>query len=332
MSEKFSGKIINGKYRLVSLLGQGGMGEIYLAEQLDTEGRPLRQIALKMVSPQVSDDPDVSKRALQEMRIAASLRNAHWVQLFDVGRAEDGRHYFVMEIVRGVTLKEVLDRERSLTVSRTVAIASQICEALSEAHDSAHIVHRDLKPSNIFIEQREGHDFVKVGDFGIAKPLEENATSLTHTGQFVGTPRYMSPEQLSGNTVDGRADLYARGCLLYEMLVGHPPFTGELVTLVSQHLNREPPQLPTALPPGIRQLVHQLLAKKPEDRPPDALSVKRALEGALVGFEDQYIRIVTETHSPPPQGVNSLSQNRPAPPPLDPTFIRLIFTFECPPS
>lgn len=289
MAQEAFGKIIGGKYRLRSLLGKGGMGIVYRAEQLDVEGQPLREVALKMIQLEFSRDPNLSRRFLREVRVAASLRSPNALIVYDSGLTQEGQPYFAMELVRGPTLREVLQREKILPVERVVSIIGQVCKALAEAHSlSESVVHRDLKPENIFLEKREGQDWVKIGDFGIAKVLEKYTRKLTRPGAPPGTPRYMAPEQWAGKEVDGRTDLYALGVMMYEMLAGKPPFSdsGGRQALMDKHLRAAPPPLPTSIPVGIRTLVtQQLLAKTPQERPSDALSVRRALETALVGRE-----------------------------------------------
>ncbi len=291
MPDDFVGQLIDRKYRLLSVLGRGGMGVVYRAEQLDADGHPFREVALKTLLPHVSADSDFARRFLQEVRVTAQLDSLHAVAVHDCGRDGDGQLYYTMELVRGQTLKEVLQEQGNLAVERAIGIASQICTVLAEAHGLPDpVVHRDLKPANIFIEQRQGQERVKIGDFGIAKVLSEHTTGLTQTGQAsLGTPRYMAPEQWLGEAADGRTDLYALGVMLYEMLTGYPPFTGEdgLQALMMQHVHKPPPPLPASIAPGLRILVEQLLAKLPQERPPDALSVRRALETALDKEEER---------------------------------------------
>lgn len=293
MAQEAFGKIIGGKYRLRSLLGKGGMGIVYRAEQLDVEGQPLREVALKMIQLEFSRDPNISRRFLREVRVAASLRSPTALIVHDSGLTQEGQLYFAMELVRGPTLREILQREKVLPVERVVSIIGQVCEALAEAHSlSEPVVHRDLKPENIFIEKRDGRDWVKIGDFGIAKVLEKYTRKLTRPGAPPGTPRYMAPEQWAGKEVDGRTDLYALGIMMYEMLTGKPPFSdsGGRQALMDKHLREAPPPLPASIPVGIRTLVQQLLAKTPQERPPDALSVRRALGTALVGEKGRKLK------------------------------------------
>ena len=288
MAPEAFGQIIGGKYRLLSILGKGGMGIVYRAEQLDAAGQPLRQVALKMIQPEFSQNPNLSLRFLREVHIAAQLRSPHAVVMYDSGRAQEGQLYFVMEFVQGSTLREMLQREKIIPVERVVSIIGQVCEALAEAHGLPEsVVHRDLKPENIFIERREGQDWVKISDFGIAKVLEKYTQKLTRPGAPPGTPRYMAPEQWVGKDVDGRTDLYALGIMMYEMLTGKPPFSesGGRQALMDRHMREAPPPLPDSIPMGVRTQVMGLLAKSPQERPSDALSVRRALETALVDEE-----------------------------------------------
>ena len=162
------------------------------------------------------------------MRVTARLRNPHTITVHDTGQSEVGQLYYAMELVEGPTLRGVLRRFEPLPVGRVVSIIGQVCEALAEAHGLPEpVVHRDLKPGNIFIENRQGQEWVKVGDFGIAKVVGEHSSGLTHTSASPGTPRYMAPEQWKGKAIDGRADLYAVGVMLYELLTGRAPFAGE---------------------------------------------------------------------------------------------------------
>jgi uncharacterized protein len=282
-------KLIGDKYRVVALLGQGAMGVVYRAEQLDVEGHVLREVALKTMRPEFSRDPDFSKRFLREVRVAARLRSAHTVTIYDSGRDDIGQLYYTMEIIKGQTLKEILQSQGTLSVERVVRIVSQICDALAEAHGLPEpIVHRDIKPANIFLEEHQGEDRVKVGDFGIAKVLGEETSNLSHTGVSPGTPRYMAPEQWRGEVTDARSDLYALGVMTYEMFTGGAPFvaTDGPMALMYQHLEGAPRPLPDAIPVGIRLQVEKMLAKAPQQRPANATIIRRAFEQALASSEE----------------------------------------------
>src|SRR4030095_5426642 len=248
-------KLIGDKYRVVALLGQGAMGVVYRAAQLDVEGHVLREVALKTMRPEFSRDPDFSKRFLREVRVAERLRSAHTVTIYDSGRDDIGQLYYTMEIIKGQTLREILQSQGTLSVERVVRIVSQVCDALAAAHGLPEpIVHRDIQPANIFLHEHQGEDWVKVGDFGIAKILGEETSNLSHTGVSPGTPRYMAPEQWRGEVVDARSDLYALGVMIYEMFTGGAPFvaTDGPMALMYQHLEGAPRPLPDAIPVGIR--------------------------------------------------------------------------------
>src|ERR1044071_377023 len=216
---------------------------------------------------------------MREARTMARLRHPRAAIIFDAGHLADGRPFIVMEYVEGSTLAETLGREGPFAPERAVRVAAEICDVLSEAH-ALGIVHRDLKPSNIMLNERG----VCVLDFGVAKVL---ATSVdaTHThattgsGVIVGTPRYMSPEQCLGQRIGARSDLYSLGVLLYEMLTGRPPFTDPLASAVLvKQATAAPPPLPKLRPELPRSLVvavHTLLAKRPDDRPPNARAAQK---------------------------------------------------------
>ncbi|HEU4768557.1 MAG TPA: serine/threonine-protein kinase, partial [Pyrinomonadaceae bacterium] len=231
----------------------------------------------------------VADRFLREARTMAKLHHQHAAMIFDAGSLPDGRHFIVMEFVEGETLSQALAREGRFPASKAVNIATQICEVLEEAHRLG-IVHRDLKPSNILLGPRG----VCVLDFGVAKVLAASAESTatcfsTGSGQLVGTPRYMSPEQCLGQRVGARSDLYSLGVLLYEMLAGRPPFIDPLQSalLVKQATAPAPPlpRLRQDIPRPLALAVHTFLAKRPEDRPRTAALAKSILERSLTQAE-----------------------------------------------
>ena len=310
--EESPGRIIDRKYRLVSELGRGAMGVVYRVEQLDVEGRPQRQVALKTMRLEAFSDPEFSQRFLREIRVAMQLHGRHTVTVYDSGKDEKGQLYYTMELVQGQTVQALLRQHRILSTEHVVRLACHICEGLAEAHGLPEpVVHRDLKPANIFVEQQHGQEWAKIGDFGIAKMLGDQTAGLTRPGELHGTPLYMAPEQWLGKDVDHRADLYALGIIIYEMLTGKVPFTAEqgLQSLIYQHLQQPPPALPGAVPGGIRTLVQRLLAKTPQDRPIDALSVRRALEAALTDEDVGDTIVIGEDPAPPPL----VTKNQPLP-------------------
>jgi serine/threonine protein kinase len=275
-------QFIAGRFRIEREIGTGGMGTVYLATHLGLE----RPVAVKIIKREFVGDPDVADRFLREARTMAKLHHHHAAMIFDAGNLPDGRHFIVMEFVEGETLSQLLAREGRFAPSRAVEIATQICDVLEEAHRLG-IIHRDLKPSNILLGKRG----VCVLDFGVAKVLASSAESTathasTGSGQLIGTPRYMSPEQCLGQRVGARSDLYSLGVLLYEMLAGRPPFVDPLQSalLVKQATMPAPPlpRLRQDIPRSLALAVHSLLAKRPEDRPRTAAAAKALLERSLV--------------------------------------------------
>ena len=274
-------QFIAGRFRIEREIGTGGMGTVYLATHLGLE----RPVAVKIIRREFAGDADVAERFLREARTMAKLRHPHAAMIFDAGNLPDGRHFIVMEFVEGETLSQALAREGRFSFTQAVGIATQICDVLEEAHRIG-IIHRDLKPSNILLGKRG----VCVLDFGVAKVLASSAEStFTHastgSGQLIGTPRYMSPEQCLGQRVGARSDLYSLGVLLYEMLAGRPPFVDPLQSalLVKQATAPAPPlpRLRQDIPRPLALAVHGLLAKRPEDRPRTAAMAKMLLERSL---------------------------------------------------
>jgi serine/threonine protein kinase len=271
-------QFIAGRFRVECEIAKGGMGTVYRATHLGLE----RSVAVKIIKSEYADDTDVADRFLREARTMAKLRHPRAAMIFDAGNLPDGRHFIIMEFIEGTTLSEVLAREGRFSAERAVNIAIQICDVLAEAHQLG-IIHRDLKPSNIMLNERG----VCVLDFGVAKVLASTADATTSqastgSGQIIGTPRYMSPEQCLGQRVGARSDLYSLGVVLYEMLAGRAPFVDHLpsVVLVKQ-ATAPPPPLPTLrpdLPRSLALAVHTLLAKRSEDRPQSAAATRALLE------------------------------------------------------
>ena len=274
-------QFIAGRFRIEREIGTGGMGTVYLATHLGLE----RPVAVKIIRREFAGDADVADRFLREARTMAKLHHPNAAMIFDAGNLPDGRHFIVMEFVEGETLSQALARQGRFSAAQAVQIATQICDVLEEAHRLG-IIHRDLKPSNILLGKRG----VCVLDFGVAKVLASSAESTathasTGSGQIVGTPRYMSPEQCLGQRVGARSDLYSLGILLYEMLAGRPPFVDPLQSalLVKQATAAAPPlpRLRQDIPRPLALAVHTLLAKRPDDRPRTAALAKLLLERSL---------------------------------------------------
>jgi len=273
------GKILGGKYRLVRLLGAGGMGEVYEAQH-ELIGR---RFAIKFLHPQLASNTEVVARFQREAQAAGGLENENIAAVVDAGTADDGAPYLVMEYLDGEDLAHLLVRGGALPLSRAVFIMIQACRGLAAAH-SRGIVHRDLKPENLYICRRnDGSDLVKVLDFGIAKLHTGRAsTSLTQTGTTMGTPYYMSLEQARGaKEVDHRTDIYALGVILYEMLSGAKPHPGESYNAILYHvLTQEPAPLDSMrpdLPPSLSAIVQKTMAREPGDRYASVAELMEAL-------------------------------------------------------
>jgi serine/threonine-protein kinase len=265
---------LTGRYAVDRELGRGGMAFIFLARDLRHE----RLVALKVLRPELSPSLG-AERFLREIRLAAALQHPHILPLFDSGEA-DGLLYYVMPYVEGESLRTRLDREGQLPIEGALKIAREVADALQYAHDR-DVVHRDIKPENILLSG----DHALVADFGIARAIRAaGGLKLTDTGLAVGTPVYMSPEQATGQAqVDGRADIYALGCLVYEMLSGSPPFTGPSAQAVMARHSVDPvPPLATvrAVPAALERAVFKALAKSPADRWTSAAAFAEALSVA----------------------------------------------------
>jgi serine/threonine protein kinase len=260
------------------------MGVVYRAEHT-LIGRP---VALKLLHPDLARNPQAVDRFFREARAANEIANPHIVEVTDFGRTDDDANFLVMEFLTGIGLSRVLEQQGALSPKRAVHIALQIAEGLSAAHQKG-VIHRDLKPGNIQLIERNGDsEFVKIMDFGIAKITETN-TNLTKTGMILGSPAYMSPEQASGKPVDHRTDIYAMGIILYEMLIGRPPFVGDSPTqILVAHVTQEPSpprSLNAQVPEPLEQLVLHCLAKEASGRPETMAQVAERLKAWYDGSE-----------------------------------------------
>ncbi len=249
-SMSFEGVVLDGKYRLVSMLGKGGMGSVWRAEHLSLQA----PIAVKLIDPGIAEMPEALERFNREAKAAAALRSPHVVQILDYGvDTTTGAPFIAMELMEGESLADRLDRVGCLSPNATARIITHVARALSKAH-AAGIVHRDLKPDNIFLIKNEDEEIAKVLDFGIAKSESHSVGSATATGAVMGTAYYMSPEQISGSrTVDYRTDLWALGVIAYECLTGKRPFVAETLGGMALRICTEPisrPSLVGMVPAG----------------------------------------------------------------------------------
>jgi eukaryotic-like serine/threonine-protein kinase len=254
------GAVVGGRFRIEEILGAGGMGVVVVATHLELGNR----VAIKFLRDELLRFPDLVERFIREARAAARLRTEHICRVLDVNRLESGAPYIVMEVLEGTDLARII-AQRPVPAALAVHYVLQACVALAEAH-AAGIVHRDLKPANLFITHRlDGSELVKVLDFGIAKAISDEA-SLTHTKVTMGSPGYMSPEQLeSARDVDARTDLWALGVTLYQLISGRLPFWAPSATEVAIKITSEPPA-PIELDPGLRGVVLRCLEKSPSRR------------------------------------------------------------------
>jgi len=275
-----------GSYRLIERLGRGGMGEVWRAShQLLARGAAIKFIRPEALSGVHGDADTMLKRFEREARYTASLTSAHTVDLYDFGATDDGRFYYVMELLDGLDCDGLVRRFGALPPARVVHLLAQVCESLDEAH-TKNLIHRDVKPANIYV-CRSGNrfDFVKVLDFGLVThggaPADD--AHLTLPDQAVGTPQFMPPEVALGKEIDGRTDLYALGCVAYWLATGRPVFVGEsLYDVIAQHMHASPDppssHSPHPLPPELDALILACLEKDPERRPGTARELARRLQ------------------------------------------------------
>jgi len=285
-----------GSYRLVSCLGHGGMGEVWRGEHRLL----MREAAIKLIKPQ-QEDPEkmdeLKARFRREAEALSALRSRHTIELFDYGVADDGTFFFVMELLDGMDLESLVARHGAQPAARVVPLLIQACASLAEAHDGG-LVHRDIKPPNLFIcRAADEVDVVKVLDFGLVRGVARgdlggavdlvqgiglSAGKLTSSGGALGTPGYMAPEQALGREVDGRADLYALGCVAVFLLTGRPLYGHEnpyqrLMASLTDDIPDLGARIPGGAPEGLLSLLYACLGKKPEQRPDNARTLAKAL-------------------------------------------------------
>ena len=283
MARRMIGEVV-GSYRVISRLGQGGMGVVYVAEHALLGSRAV----VKMLLPELSEQVEVVERFFNEAKAATRIKHPGIVQIFDFGHHPASRSaYIVMEMLEGESLSARLKRG-SLSAHTAAVIARQVASALEAAHRKG-IVHRDLKPDNVFLvpdPDLPERERAKILDFGIAKLTDSQSTRHTRTGEVFGTPLYMSPEQCqNAASVDGRTDIYALGCITYEMLTGRPPFVGSGITqLITAHMFQAPlapREIAPRVPPALEAIVLRALAKKPEERQGSMAELASELETAI---------------------------------------------------
>jgi len=304
------GTIIAERYHVEELLGAGAMGQVYRAKHVHMQ----KQVAIKVLHQETHENAEIVSRFEREAIAAGRINHPNVAGATDFGRLPDGAFYLVLEYVQGKSLGALLAETGALPLPRALDIANQIFSALAAAH-RADIVHRDLKPDNIMLVAPEepltgpgttasdsGRELVKVLDFGLAKVQKSDTsdTQLTQAGAIYGTPQYMAPEQASGAEVDRRADLYAAGVVLYEMLAGKPPFQADqIMPLLLMHMTEPPPPLPDSIPKPVRKIVSRLLEKQPDARYASADEVLSALAELSLTTSDPWARTTIEFPSLP---------------------------------
>ena len=313
------GEVIDERFRLLEILGAGGMGTIYLAEHVGIGKR----VAVKLLRADLRGQPTLVHRLRREAMAVSKLTDIHTINVFDFG-IWNGLVYLVMEYLQGEDLASVLSRERRVSVPRALRIARQVCSSLAEAH-AVGVVHRDLKPENIFMTRStSGDELVKVLDFGLAKILNPQdrpeVMFETQDGALLGTPYFMSPEQVLGEAIDARTDIYALGALMYRMLTGLVPFRGKTpMEVLEGHVSgrlKAFAEVATGLDVSseVEDFVRQLMSRNPKKRPATAMSVEKALAElsggpttgsapVVVPDDEVSAEFLVTTESPPPSGM-----------------------------
>lgn len=320
-AEEMIGKVIDGRYRVDDVLGYGGMGMVFRGVQTSMQ----RPIALKTLHPQFAAAPAFFERFRREAEIASRLKHPNIITIYDFGKAADGLCYFVMELLEGESLRQRVKRTGPLTLREAVAVIEQAALGVGHAHKQ-QVIHRDIKPHNIMVTEVDGAEYVKVLDFGLVKALEqEDEEQLTSTGQVLGTPQYMPPEQAGGEDVDQRSDIYALTAVFYYCLTGTSPFGANTVrkALTAALTQKVPPVMTHRVGAPVPEAVDRFLAKglKPEkdDRFQDMDEFIAAMKASIEKASDAVLDAVP-TYTPEGaaeghgSGSNSKKSNsRPAP-------------------
>src|SRR4051812_35507735 len=288
MSQLAAGTMLAG-YRVESFLGKGGMGVVYVASQLSLD----RSVALKLIAPERALDPGFRERFLRESRLAASIDHPHVVPVHEAGE-EDGVLYVAMRYVEGADLAALLGADGPLAPERAARVVAQVADALDAAH-ARGLVHRDVKPANVLVADPGGAEHCYLTDFGLTKQTAPADTSATQTGTVMGTAHYIAPEQLRGDAVDARTDVYSLGCVLFELLSGRPPFVRDTdVATLFAHLSEPPPALGTRFD----DVIARALEKDPAQRFQSAGDLGRA---ALLAAEGDAPAKATPRRRRPPR-------------------------------
>jgi serine/threonine-protein kinase len=317
MNEAAVGDVIDRRYALRREIDRGGIGAVFEAQHLLTT----RSVAIKLLTPDHSRNPESHARLLREAKALTMARHPNVVAVLDAGTTQDGVPYLVMELIEGRTLSGILAARQRLNVADTLQIGVQLCDAMACVHERG-IVHRDIKPSNLFLARNEvGEEILKVFDFGVAalqnEPAQRVAPKLTQQGALLGTPEYMAPEQLLSKPADPRADVYSIGVTLYECMTGTVPFEGNFGEILLQASTQRVPPLSGRCPEATSELsavIDRALAKDPADRFQDAHSLARALNEANDQPSSQTSLLGIRRGGPPPLPPAARAPRPPSPP------------------
>lgn len=299
--DPFIGKLIADKYQIVEVLGMGGFATVYKAEQKGLR----RSVAIKILHAEFVDKPDKIRRFQHEAESISTLVHPNVAAVYDYGVLPEGQPYLAMELAPGTTLADILSQQKRLESERAIKIFLQACDGIAAAH-AIGLIHRDIKPSNILLDKGEDDiETVKILDFGLAKVVsdeENNREHLTMTGEVLGTPAYMSPEQCTGGAIDYRTDIYSFGCVMYEVLSGRLPIEGEnSYEMMNKHINEAPLSLSksgVSVPPRLVKIVTKALEKDPGDRFENFDDLKDALKGLEPGLTAELKDILfTSSHA-----------------------------------
>jgi serine/threonine-protein kinase len=296
------GQVLAERYRVVRLIGRGGMGRVYEAEHVNI----VKRLALKVLHPEAVSDPVIAARFRLEARAASQIGHPNIVAIEDSATLADGTVYVAMELLEGESLAERMRRSPPLSLAEAAELLLPVCDGLAAAH-AAQIVHRDLKPENIFLARRGGKVVPKILDFGIAKVLtDDGALHLTRTGAIFGTPAYMSPQQAQGGKIDHRTDIYSMGVILFEVATGRVPFVADTaVELLSLHISSEPPRPSEIAPdrkvsPTVDALILSALAKDPDQRPKTITDFAASLRSSIAATVVMPVTVVRTEPEPVP--------------------------------
>ncbi|MBI4704263.1 MAG: protein kinase [Deltaproteobacteria bacterium] len=305
-SDPMIGQVVGGRFRITGLIGEGGMGRVYMGEQ--QMGTAVRKVAVKTLLSELSRDAQVVERFRRECGTVSELEHPNTIKFYDFGQTAQGELYIAMEFVDGRSLCDAIEKDGALSFERVDKIMKQMCGSLQEAHDKG-MVHRDLKPDNVILTTRAGEtDFVKVLDFGIAKRSEaadaEKERKLTQAGMVLGTPPYMSPEQFTGKQLDHRSDIYSLGVMAYEMLTGKLPFKANTPwAWATQHMTAQPSPfeqtspMAAQIPPHMKQAIMRALSKDPGQRQGAAKQFYNELNAAGTGPLPDTAAVAVSAHA-----------------------------------